>query len=418
MRVLSGITIPLAVLGLVGMVLEQRDAVLTFATVAVLAAVAYVLARSTHTKLAGVAAVLACAALPYWGLGTEAPSTSPTAEISLLVLSVLVAGLCLSVRPLLVVLLCHFGVTAALMFNNSGIPSGAAIEVLGFIGVVSALTVIYAFVRAENLSALQRQSQELLAAATLEAQVLAAEQRAHELADANRQLREAQAQLVQAEKLAALGQLCASVAHELRNPLTTMLMSAELLTHAGSTEAQRDLVAKLERGASRCVAISDNLLQFGRPSTGDKDDVDLSAIAKATAEMAEPQLRMMGANLSLELDESLIVLGNENELAQVMLNLLINAGHAVAEDGAVRVSGARRVDSARLTVSDDGDGLDDEVADQIFEPFFSMRRDGTGTGLGLAVSKQIIEDHGGSIEVDSASGSGASFTIVLPLLVD
>jgi signal transduction histidine kinase len=249
-----------------------------------------------------------------------------------------------------------------------------------------------------------------------------------------RQLEDAQAQLIQSEKLSAIGQLAAGVAHELNNPLGGILGYAQftlekLRKTVPDKTSQKDIdsylryVGDIELQARRCKTIVQNLLRFSRSSrTVEFDEVDVNQTIVETLSFVEHQLRISQIELNVSLGDNLPpIQGNSGQLQQVFTNLIINAMHA-SEPGAV-VEVTSRYSPAlgefggtvELTVSDHGHGIAREDLKKIFEPFFTTKEVGKGTGLGLSVSYGIVKEHGGEITVESGVGVGTTFTITLPV---
>jgi signal transduction histidine kinase len=215
-------------------------------------------------------------------------------------------------------------------------------------------------------------------------------------------------QLIQSEKLAAIGLLASNISHEINNPLGGILAYAQLIKGADMEE--------IEAACNRCKLIISNLLDFSRDTSGDqKTPVPLHKIVNGTL----PLLNVCIKNHELVVDNespSLYVLGNIGQLQQVLFNLITNAVDATPNGGKIVVS-TKRIDdnNCHISVSDTGCGIPDEVRSKIFEPFFTTKEKGKGTGLGLFVSYGIISDHDGNIIVDSKKDQGTTFTVVLPL---
>ncbi|UCC43492.1 MAG: HAMP domain-containing protein [Candidatus Zixiibacteriota bacterium] len=254
------------------------------------------------------------------------------------------------------------------------------------------------------------------------------------IVERTRQLEDAQAQLIQSEKLSAIGQLAAGVAHELNNPLGGILgyaqFTIEKLRKSTSKQGTSKEIASflkyvsdIETQARRCKAIVQNLLKFSRSSRSvDFETVDLNAALEETVSFVEHQFRINQVELEVWLSPDLPnIQGNLGQLQQVFTNLLINALHA-SEPGQT-VTMQSRISPAvgefggavELLVIDKGHGVSPENLKKIFEPFFTTKEVGTGTGLGLSVSYGIIRDHDGEILVSSELGGGTTFTVVLPV---
>ncbi len=222
-------------------------------------------------------------------------------------------------------------------------------------------------------------------------------------------------QLVRTEKLAALGQLVAGVAHELNNPLTGILGYAELLSEEVEKESTLKRIGKLGHEARRMKRIVDGLLRFARQSNSAARSSDLSAVARDVIQLREYHLRKLGIHVELEIDEDLpaIAIG-EDELRQVLLNLLSNAMDAVEEskERRIRVSATSRDERVRIRVEDSGPGFTE--LNRAFDPFYTTKPVGKGTGLGLSICYGILQECGGEITLANNSPVGARITINVP----
>jgi PAS domain S-box-containing protein len=225
-------------------------------------------------------------------------------------------------------------------------------------------------------------------------------------------------QLRQSEKLAALGELVAGVAHELNNPLAGISAFAQLLLEEELSADQRESARLIKREADRAVGVIRDLLLFSRKAGPSVGPVDLNALVQLTVRLRAYSLRSSGVEVETDLDPSLPELsGDDQKLQQVILNLIVNAEYAMRRTATKRlvIRTVREGDTVVAEVSDTGTGMSDETLQRVFEPFFTTKPAGDGTGLGLSVSYGIIEAHGGIITVDSAPGRGATFRIVLPV---
>ena len=234
-----------------------------------------------------------------------------------------------------------------------------------------------------------------------------------------RELEEAQARLLEAQKLAALGQLGAGVAHEINNPLTGILGQAQLLIERRS-EGDPDLpgLRKIEELSRRSAEIARNLLRFSQQRLEPEfARVDVNRMVRDTLTLAEGYVREAGVALDVELADGLpAVRGDAGHLQQVLLNLLSNARTACRDRSTARitVSTSTRDGHVCLSVNDSGKGIAPEIRPRIFEPFFTTKDVWSNVGLGLSVSYRIVAEHGGRIAVDSSPGEGSTFTVVLP----
>lgn len=237
-------------------------------------------------------------------------------------------------------------------------------------------------------------------------------------------LRQLQSQVIQAEKLATLGQLAAGVVHELNNPLTSISVYAHYLLErrqaaaaAGDADAD-DEIEKLRRigaGAQRILDFARDLVQYAKPAGETADAVSLNSVVQQSLSFCEHLFERAEVRLVQDLAPDLpAVHAVPGQLEQVVINLVTNAVQACNGGGAVTV--ATRVDGGQVVVSvgDTGPGIDAADRARIFEPFFSTKSDGEGTGLGLSIVKNILEQHGGSVTVGCEPGQGAVFRCCLP----
>jgi signal transduction histidine kinase len=240
------------------------------------------------------------------------------------------------------------------------------------------------------------------------------------LRDREAALREAQAQLLQSEKLAAVGQLGAGIAHEVKNPLAGILGCAQLsLKKAEPGSPLEKNLQLIEKETKRCKSIIDNLLRFARQEQAIREPIEINRVAEDAVAIIRHQLELQRVKVRQKLAEGLpMIRGNANQLQQVLINLMINAQDALeGRPGTVTVTSARLgADRIELRVTDTGPGIPTEIQPRLFEPFFTTKPRGRGTGLGLAVTYGIVKDHRGEIRVESEPGHGATFIITLPAL--
>ncbi len=223
------------------------------------------------------------------------------------------------------------------------------------------------------------------------------------------------------EKLAAIGELVAGVAHELNNPLTGISTFAQLLLEDELESEQIESVSLIKREADRAIGVIRDLLLFARKTDARDVPVDINTIVRHTVRLRALASRSSGIEVHMQLDESNPkVRGDEQKLQQVLLNLLVNAESAL-RDAKVRhlsVITRSRDGTVTIVVSDTGHGMAESVSQRVFEPFFTTKPPGEGTGLGLSVSYGIVQAHEGVISVESAPDVGTTFTISVPLYVE
>lgn len=249
------------------------------------------------------------------------------------------------------------------------------------------------------------------------------DERTAELEKTHQSLQAAQAELLRIEKLAMLGQIATSVSHEIRTPLNTLYMNLQLLEKAFAkcdsfcSHAQKDVVARvgmINHEVLRITDILDEFVRFARLAPPQLADIDVNKVVHYVADMLDERAAQANVRIDLTLAEQLpTVPADENKLVQALLNLCINAIHAMPEGGRLTLSSARRTDAVEIAVTDTGTGIAEEDLDKIFLPFFTRKE--TGLGFGLAIVQRIVEDHGGKISCTSKLGHGSRFVIELPL---
>ena len=225
-------------------------------------------------------------------------------------------------------------------------------------------------------------------------------------------------QLRQSEKLVALGELVAGVAHEVNNPLTGISAFAQLLQEERLTPDQLEAAQMIKREADRAVSVIRDLLTFARKTGPRSVPIDMNSLIEQTMRLRTYGLRTAGIELKQDLAPGLPrVHGDDRQLQQVLLNLVVNAEHALANCSKRIITLRTSAAAGRVIVevSDTGQGMSLEVQKRIFEPFFTTKPEGSGTGLGLSVSFGIVQTHGGTLTVHSAPGAGATFRLTLPV---
>jgi signal transduction histidine kinase len=232
-----------------------------------------------------------------------------------------------------------------------------------------------------------------------------------------KKLQEKQSQLVEAEKLASLGKLAAGIAHEINNPLTSVLTFSNLmLEQCPPGDPRHDKLKLMARETDRARNIIRQLLNFGRESVIKPVKININQPVTEITESLVAQEAFKDIELSMTLADDLPeVYADPAQLGQVVLNILLNAIHAITPPGRIDVATRRAGRSVEIVFADTGKGIPQEHLHKIFDPFFSTKDATRGAGLGLAVSYGIIKKHGGEITVDSAVGKGTTFTVRLPV---
>jgi PAS domain S-box-containing protein len=226
-------------------------------------------------------------------------------------------------------------------------------------------------------------------------------------------------QLIQTERLAAMGQMIAGVAHELNNPLTAVLGVTELLRDSNPDENARRQLDLAHRQARRAAQIVQNLLSFSRPPQPRKMCLHLSDVIERSLQLHEHSLRSNHITVDFAPKPDLpTVLGDASQLTQVFLNLIVNAEQAIREvrdHGTLRIRLGGLGERAMATFQDDGVGIRRDILSKIFDPFFTTKRPGRGTGLGLSICLAILREHNGQIEAQPLPDGGTVFTVSLPI---
>ncbi|HPT27215.1 MAG TPA: ATP-binding protein, partial [Bryobacteraceae bacterium] len=242
------------------------------------------------------------------------------------------------------------------------------------------------------------------------------------------QLKAAHQKLLHSDRLASLGQLSASVAHEINNPISGVLnlsMLCQRILKDDSLPPERvpelkKYLNQISHETSRVGRIVSDLLAFSRRSKPQRAGADLNRLIQSTVSLVEHKLRLCEASIQFDLQPDLpLIPCDASQIQQVILNLVLNAAEAIQPSGGGKVTISTRLNQAKdgvlLVVEDNGEGIPEEDLDKIFTPFFTSKPDGKGVGLGLAVLYGIVEAHDGHVEVRSGKGLGSTFTVTLPL---
>ena len=239
---------------------------------------------------------------------------------------------------------------------------------------------------------------------------------------ASAQMHGLKAQVIQSEKLASLGQIAASIVHELNNPLTSIVAYSDYLRkkaeQSGAEPADIERLMRINEAADRILRFSRDLIAYSRPSAEPPAPVAIHEVIERALVFCEHVIGQTGVMVEHSFGQVKPVRGVADQLAQVFVNLFTNACHAMrAEGGCLTIStGMKSNSTVTVTVADEGHGIDDSHIHRIFEPFFTTKTDGGGTGLGLSIVHDIISSHGGSIRVANRAVRGAAFHIELPIV--
>jgi two-component system, NtrC family, sensor kinase len=238
------------------------------------------------------------------------------------------------------------------------------------------------------------------------------------------ELRQAHDQMMQAEKMASLGKMAAVVAHEINNPLSAILTYTKLVRRwlndpelvASRTNDMCESLHLIESESRRCGDLVKNLLSFSRASHVNMSQVEVNDIVHKCIMLVQHKLQLGNVNLQLDLGETPTIYADPSQIEQLLLALVMNAIEAMPQEGNLQIATSTLPERSgvKIVIRDDGMGIPEDLAPRLFEPFVTTKESGKGVGLGLAISKTIVERHGGTIEVDSAVGRGTTFTITLP----
>jgi two-component system NtrC family sensor kinase len=245
-------------------------------------------------------------------------------------------------------------------------------------------------------------------------------------ADLERQVQERSRQLVRSERLAGVGFLAAGVAHEINNPLASIAFCAEALDHRlerllrSSADPDHRVVSNylkmIQEESFRCKSITEKLLDFSRCNDIQRERIDLASLIQGVVDMIRHIGKYTGKTITFHPREAVMAHVDAQEIKQVVLNLIVNALESMSSNGTIRIEARYNQGMAEMVFTDSGCGMSPDVLENIFEPFFTKRRDGKGTGLGLSITHRIVNQHHGEIMAYSAGENlGSTFTVRLPI---
>ncbi|HEY6109756.1 MAG TPA: ATP-binding protein [Gemmatimonadales bacterium] len=230
--------------------------------------------------------------------------------------------------------------------------------------------------------------------------------------------RRLQDQLIQSEKMSAIGQLIAGIAHDLNNPLASVVGFADFLAESGDVPpALAEPLRVIRQEAERAATIVKNLLSFARRQEGERLPQSVQPLLESVLALLKNQMMALKVETTLTIEPGIPDIEmNPNQITQVFVNLLNNAAQAIASTGKaghITVMAKRWLDGVAVSVADNGPGIPEELLPRVFEPFFTTKTEGEGTGLGLSICQGIVKEHGGRITLESSLGAGATFTVEL-----
>ncbi len=236
-----------------------------------------------------------------------------------------------------------------------------------------------------------------------------------ELAAAYQELRDTLDLLIRADRLKSVGEVAAAIVHEIRNPLSAIKGAAEIIEKEIPIESpRREFVSVIEREVDRLNRLVSEFLNFAKPRQPEKTPSNLNEIVRSVITFTSKEADKSGVKLASQLDEQLPdVMIDADQIRQVLLNLILNAIHAMSQGGTVEIASRREGKMVELSVRDHGVGIEPRIRDRIFDPFFTTRPE--GSGLGLSVAYQLVKQHDGEIDLVDVEGPGARFVVRLPL---
>ena len=228
--------------------------------------------------------------------------------------------------------------------------------------------------------------------------------------------KDAQAQMVQSEKLSSMGLLCAGLAHEVNNPLAGVMACVKALERGSlTTDQQAEYFDAVADGLQRIQRIVQGLLDFARPQPMGPRRIDIAKVVSSCLVLLAPTLRKQKIEVDMQIPgDTVYAFVDHSQMMQAAMNVLLNAVHASPEGRSVRVSSVRRNDFIGIEFTDEGSGIPEELLRKVCDPFFTTKPEGEGTGLGLAVTQGIIQANGGTLEIDSEVGRGTTVRFWLP----
>ncbi|MDH5447211.1 MAG: ATP-binding protein [Gammaproteobacteria bacterium] len=221
----------------------------------------------------------------------------------------------------------------------------------------------------------------------------------------------------QSERLASVGQLAAGIGHEINNPLMNIMSLASLIEQEvkGSNPSVSSDIQLLQKEGNRCARIVQGILSFARESKPKLEQFELNALIYETTRLLKHRLESSNVELSIDVEEPLLIFGDANQLQQVLVNILLNSIQASTTEATIKVKAWQKAGSVCIQIIDSGSGIDEESLTHIFDPFFTTKKEGEGTGLGLSVSYGIIKHHGGTINIDNNEHGGVVVSIEIPV---
>jgi two-component system NtrC family sensor kinase len=245
------------------------------------------------------------------------------------------------------------------------------------------------------------------------------------LVSADNELDALNSQLIQSDKMAALGKMATGIAHEINNPLAVIgekagwmrdLLSEENIQQSENFEEYQRSIDKIEEHVERARKITHNMLGFARRMEPRLDDVDVNGIINQTLELLKNHARINNIEIRRDLQSDLpVIASDQSQLQQVLLNLFNNAIDAIGKNGIIELATVSDNRTIEISISDSGSGIPEAVQRRIFDPFFTTKGPGRGTGLGLSISYGIIEKMGGALTFTSRENEGTTFVIRLPI---